>query len=342
MCFAFVIFFALMIPLVGCFRFIAHNGAWALKFAFIHIIFFASCWLDDSAMGGFASFCLFGSAIFIAAQVLALLDCVYVWNEYWRGLAEQDESYFQNLLWCTIGGYVLSIVFIVLSIVQFAAHGCTLAAWEVSLTVIVCFIFSLLSVCGIAEHGSLLCSSMVTLYCTFYCWSALSGMDIHVLDDSGASCNTLLSDSGNSGTPVNVIVGLFLTCAGLAWAAFSATGSAMGGNTGKTGNTYAELSSAENGEAGGDWDFGDADMIKPLMMYHVIMVLCTMFMCMTVVNWQAGDDYGAATTLVDYGTGETVVVVKLIAQWFTTVLYIWTIVGQRCMAACGIERDFNF
>ena len=66
-------------------------------------------------------------------------------------------------------------------------------------------------------------------------------VDIHVLDDSGASCNTLLSDSGNSGTPVNVIVGLFLTCAGLAWAAFSATGSAMGGNTGKTGNTYTEL-----------------------------------------------------------------------------------------------------
>ena len=72
MSFAFVLFFAMMIPLVACFRLRSHNGGWLAKILLIHSIFIASCWISDEAMAGFASLCLVGSGIFIAMQAPAL------------------------------------------------------------------------------------------------------------------------------------------------------------------------------------------------------------------------------------------------------------------------------
>jgi len=339
-----VLFFAAMIPLVACFRLAAHNGAWLAKILFVHLIFIASCWMSDESMAKFASVSLLGSGVFIAMQVLALLDWSYTWNESWRAKAEEDEGYFANLLWATIACYTASIIVIVFTIVQFAAAGCSLAIAEVTCTVIACALFSVLSVVGIADHGSLLCSAVVTLYVCFYCWSGLSGMAGDIKDDSGAACNSLLGTDGNGATAVNVLMGLVLTVLGLAWSVWSTSGTAVGGGDNSDGaateGSYMGLTGGESDNSGED--AGDPSLIQPLVTYHSLMVLVTMFACMVVVNWDAGNTMSTATTLGDYGTGDTVVAVKLIAQWFTVAMYIWTIVAQRCLGLCGVQREFEF
>lgn len=275
-------------------------------------------------------------------QVLALLDWAYTINETWRQKAEEDESYFANLLWATIACYAASIVVIVFTILQFAAPGCSLAIAEVSCTVVACLLFSVLSIVGIADHGSLLCSAVVTLYVCYYSWSGLSGQSGDIKDDSGAACNTLLGVDGNSATAANVLMGLVLTVAGLAWSAWSTSGTAVGGGDNKASaeGSYMGLSGGEQDESGEE--FGDPALIQPLITYHSLMILVTMFACMVVVNWDAGNDMTKATKLGDFGTGETVVVVKLTAQWFTVAVYIWTIIAPRCLGMCGVEREFNF
>merc|ERR1712100_922117 len=242
--FAMTLFFAAMMLLVGCFKRHVHDGAWCLKVGVLFAIFFASLWINDDSMAGFASATLYGSAVFIVINVLVLLEWVYAWNESWVALAQEDESYFSKLLLSAVLPYVIAIIFIVLCCVQFAASGCDFAIAEVTWTSIGCVLFSVLSISGIAEHGSLLCSGIVTLYCCFYCWSALSGMASDIVDDTGARCNTLLGEDGSAATTVNVIFGLLLTCCSLAYAAYATSTADLGTNTEHTAHK-------DDAEAGG-------------------------------------------------------------------------------------------
>merc|ERR1712159_593205 len=117
------------------------------------------------------------------------------------------------------------------------------------------------------------------------------GMDASHLDDSGHKCNTFLSNDGDSSstaTVVNVTIGLILTCCGLAWSAYSA-GEGVNDldptNRNHTSHRDDQHSGpASDPEGGGNYEsmsqdtenWGGAELIKPLMTYHVIMVVCTM------------------------------------------------------------------
>lgn len=351
--FAMTLFFAAMMLLVGCFKRHVHDGAWCLKVGVLFAIFFASLWINDDSMAGFASATLYGSAVFIVINVLVLLEWVYAWNESWVALAQEDESYFSKLLLSAVLSYVIAIIFIVLCCVQFAASGCDFAIAEVTWTSIGCVLFSVLSISGIADHGSLLCSGIVTLYCCFYCWSALSGMASDIVDDTGARCNTLLGEDGSAATTVNVIFGLLLTCCSLAYAAYATS-------TADLGTTSEHTAHKDDAEAGGSVPYESMDhhgevephhintteaeeeLAQPLVAYHFIMLLCTMFMVMTVVNWDV-DVTDKKARMEDFGTGSGVVWVKTLSQWLTMALYTWTLVAPAVLVhCCGIERSFDF
>jgi hypothetical protein len=348
-----------MMLLVAACRKVAHDGAWLIKILVILGTFVGSCWIEDANMVSFADACLYGSAVFILVQIICLLEWVYGWNEAWAakawvsdGYGEEEETtaYATYLMCASVTGYLVSLVFIILSIVQFAAEGCQFAAAQISWTCIACVLFSVLSISGISEQGSLLCSSMVSLYCTYYCWSALSGMDKTITGSDGSKCNTLLSADDNAGVGVNVFFGLVLTCLSLAFSAWTTAQEgghdlSLSNNAHTAGgedrpNPYQRMDGEQDAESQ-ELDFGGPETIKPLMLFHFIMVVCCMFMVMTVVNWDT-DITSKNAKLQDFGTGSTVMWVKTLSQWFTILLYVWSIVAQRCLANCGQERDFDF
>lgn len=352
--FAMTMFFGAMFFLVICFRKAVNDGAWCLKGVVILGTFIGSLWIDDQTMANFAHTCLYGSAVFIVLQVLILLEWVYSWNDKWRQIAaEEDETYYKYLLAASIGGFTLALVFMVLAIVQFGAAGCSFAIAQISWTCVAIVGFTIISV--LMDNGSFLCSSMVAAYCAYYCWSGLSGQDVDVLNDAGTQCNTILHKDGSAASTVNIIFGLILTC-------FSLAGSAYSSGTGDVGTHHLAHHHKEGcGDEGeghydqmedgqpvaekptqGETDFGGSELIKPLMMYHAVMVLCVMFMIMTIVNWDV-DVSAKTTTMQDFGTGSTVVWVKTLSQWLTIALYVWTLVAKQVLAACcGIEREFTF
>ena len=90
-----------------------------------------------------------------------------------------------------------------------------------------------------------------------------------------------------------------------------------------------------------DREFGTSDTILPLMRYHLLMMFCTMFATMTVVNWEYNLMRSEVTSAKDFGTGWQVVWVKTSSQWMTILLYVWTIVAPRVLALCGVEREFD-
>lgn len=340
--FAMVLFFSTMFLLVICFRKAAHDGAWCMKVLYMLGIFIASLWITDDHMANFAAVCLGGAGIFIVVQVLQLLEWAYGWNESWRAQAEEDPVYFKYLLWTAVTALIIALVFVVLAIVQFGHGGCSFAIGEITWTVIAVVCFSVLSI--VKEEGSLLTSSLVAVYCCYYCWSALSGMDADVKADSGTQCNSLLSSDGSGATTVNVIIGLCLTCFSMAIIAYSSETSDLGITKEHTASGRQAGDEEQGGEyehMSGEGEENATDVIKTLMLHHFVNVLCTMFMVMTIVNW----DIDVATKSVrmeDFGTGQTVVWVKTVSQWLTIVLYAWTLIAKDCFLLCGIERDFDF
>jgi len=345
--FSMVLFFATMFCLVPCFKKSVHDGGWLLKVVVIIGTFIGSLWIKDDAMAAFAVSCLVGSAIFIVVQNLIFLEWVYSWSENWAAKIDEEPQYQTYLLLSSIAGYVGAIVFIVLACVQFAAAGCGFAIGQITWTCIACFTFSLVSVLqplkdmGIAQHGSLLCSSMMSLYCCFYCWSALTGMSSDVTGDDGHRCNTLLSDSSGSAAEwVNVIFGLVLTCFSIFYSAYSSGTGDIG-----TGSSHHHADSEayarmENGqtEASAPPQEDDSDP-RELMQYHFIMVVCSMFMVMTIVNWDVKVT-SVHAKMEDFGTGQTVVWAKTLSQWLTILLYIWSLVAEAVLKVCGVDRDF--
>jgi len=342
-----VIFFSTMMLFVACSLVRAHDGSWLLKTVYVLGIFISSLWISDDSMINFAIVCACGSVIFIIIQILQLLEFVYAWNEVWVTNAQEDPIYYRYLQVATLVSYSFFLMFIILSIVQFAAPGCSFAAAQISWTVIASVGVSLTSISYLSPQGSLLCSSVVSLYASYYCWSALTGIEYNVLNSAGTPCNTLLNadpDDPSNATAVNVIFGLALTCISLAWSAYS-TGSHSTdidpSNRARTVPSHTvPLVNDDNLDNTAPEDSfmctGDTTLIKPLVLYHFVMLVCTMYMVMTVVDWDVVQT-GKKSNLTSTGVWS-----KALSQWLALALYAWTLVANKVLLMCGVERDFDF
>lgn len=177
-------------------------------------------------------------------------------------------------------------------------------------------------------------------------------MDRHIRGEDGQQCNTMLSNGQNEGIGVNVALGIIVMCLSLAYSAKStAEMKDARPSVAPGGGEYANMSNSEkNGESdkpptaeeGADEiEFGGTEVIYPLMKFHFIMIICSTYMVMTVVNWQIGD-VSKNNTLEDFGTGDYVMWGKTIAQWVTIFFYCLTVVAPCCCRTMGVERNFDF
>jgi len=191
---------------------------------------------------------------------------------------------------------------------------------------------------------------------SFYTWSSLSSMDKEYKNEDGGMCNTMLSDGNNAGLGVNVALGIGATVLSLTYSAYSTAKmeAMMGRPSAIAPGPGAEYANMNNEETNGDHDkaataeeeateieFGGTETIKPLMTFHFIMLICSMYMVMTVTNWQTGD-VSKNNTLEDFGTGDMVMWGKTISQWCTIVFYVLTVIAPCCCQQMGVERNFDF
>lgn len=322
--FAFTIFFAAMMALVTCAKSKAHDGAWICKILFIAVLFICTFWMPDNSMADFAKACLYGAGVFIAIMILVLIEWVHAINDSWVKKGETSDSWMWIMLGTSVGCYIVSIVFIVLSILWFAKSGCSLAAAEISITVIGCFLMSLLSVSGINPNGSLLISAVVTLYSSYYMWSGLSA-------SPDANCNT-------AGFPdwLKIAIGLVFQSIVMGWSAYTTAQDAHGAASLKRRkDDDEEEEDPEDKEPKGSYqrmsNTGDCDddedgpCVKDLLIKNFTYLVASMYMTMIVSNWTY--DQHAQIKAADFGKGNTILWVQLISQWVTMILYTWTIVA---------------
>lgn len=186
-------------------------------------------------------------------------------------------------------------------------------------------------------RGGILPVSIVTLYCYWLLYSSL-------LSDP-TSCNTQRSSETDT---VRLVLGLVIGTISIAYAGYS---------TGRHESLFGKVEEeVEVGESRNDLEShrsNQSDAEKPIppiteslvrrnRRFHLMMCLCSMYMAMLLSNWgssqgaqDASDDDSLSKTAYDLSLES--MWIKIITQWITMFLYLWTLVAP---VVCS-SRDFS-
>jgi hypothetical protein len=217
-------------------------------------------------------------------------------------------------------------------------------------------LFSVLALTETIEHGALLPSAVVTFYCYWVNFSAMQS-------DPG-QCNTLQnSDTDNTWYLIVGLIwaGLSVTYAGWNLASdktlfgFDAEGSS------ETAVQHQPLYTAPD-DTSDDYSAHGVDEAADVRMeqqdreedakehamevsahqgqqnikFHLVMASCSMYMAMLLTDW--GSRQQADDTMDSYDLSVQAMWIKIITEWLTGLLYMWTLVAPYLLPG----RDFGY
>ena len=170
------------------------DGFWTAKLLGLCGGFLVLLWIPDEVMVSgrqtwYMDLCRYVSFGALTLQGIVLMDLSYYWNDYWTQDDRRtgEEGYWTFLALFSAGIlWSISLTTCVLSYFWFVSSDCSLNFALLTATLVVGILYSLLSVTGLFENGSILCSSMVNVYSMYLCWSALASQP--------SSCNTWSHD----------------------------------------------------------------------------------------------------------------------------------------------------
>ena len=314
-----------------------HTSGWFLKImtwaAFNIIPFF----MPNKSMEVYSVFSRFGSGIFLVMQMLILLDFTHEWNDSW--VSKEHSGWVAGLLTLTTTSYALAIAGIVVMYEFFNPSGatCTTNVTFVTVTLLSFILFSVLSLLPQVKNGSLFPSAVISLYCVFLCFSALSS------EPTDYECNAM----GHKMDSTKLWIGMVFTLASVAYSALRA-GSASDSFTFTDVATSSTVplvrapgeQSMSRRSSEGDAETGSVDShseFDPVdysyAFFHFVFAVASMYITMLMTNWGSPSAVGKDTIDV----GWTSVWVKIISNWLMAGLYTWVLVAPLILK----DRDFD-
>jgi len=237
------------------------------------------------------------SLVFIFIQIVLLVDWAYEWNENWV-----HREWYKQIVAVSIVIYVGSVVGIILMYVWFAPH-CPLNIFFVTFTLLSSALFTYISVREDVERGALLSSAVVTVYCVYLCFSALMG-------STDTSCNPFPPDS--SGITWILVIGVIIAIASIGWSTIRSASH----------KTFFDLKSKEEDQKLLSVDEHAEDCYN-FSYFHFVFACASMYMAMLMTAWSLTD----AEKSMYFDIGPVSMWVKMVSQWITIILYIWSLVG---------------
>jgi hypothetical protein len=224
----------------------------------------------------------------------------------------------------TVATFIASIVIIILMYLWFGkGDGCDLQNTSVSITLLMSIVFSFLSIARgiVGDRGSLLVSAVLTFYC---CW-----MNFAALSSDPSACNTVADRDS-----------LFWLIVGLVWSGISVTYS--GWNASSRASTFVESSDKEsydNMREEKSIDVVDQEEeeaaamdVSTLRSFFLVMGACAMYMAMLLTSWASAENLNNTTNLSVQSMW-----VQLISEWAVIALYFWVLLAPALFP----DRDFS-
>jgi len=313
-----------------------HHGAWGVKGMLWVILMVVPFFLPNGFMAGYAWVAKIGSGIFLIIQMVIILDFAMTWNENW--VEKDSDKWLYALLAVTVGAYTASFTLIGFLYNWFTTHhACTLNKWIISITVVLCVALSVISLLPKVKGGSLMPSSIISLYCVYLCYSALTSEPVHY------ECNGLAHIKGDL-SESSMAMGMIISLCAVAYAAFSAGSQNQLFSLDDSDDDDYQLTSVSDNtmdaaevEGGMSRSYNTDDPTPVAYSYsffHLIFALASMYIAMIMTEW--GDRAKEAEGEVDIGWSS--VWVKVVSLWITALLYIWTLVAPVLLP----DRDFGF
>lgn len=259
----------------------------------------------------------FGAGLFLLVQVVMLLDFTHTWNDAW--VAKDEQKWYVALLVISVGCYIATYAFSGILFIFFNPTGqdCGLNVFFIVMTMILAFAFAI-----IALHpkvsGSLLPASVISVYCAYVCYTALSS------EPRGYACNGLHNKSKAVSTST-LILGMLTTVLSVLYSALRAGSSSTFLSPPSSPRTGASkpLLDSEDTEAGRDKKSAEPRPVSySYTFFHLIFALASMYSAMLLSGWTSSSE---SSDLIDVGW--TSVWVKICIEWVTAGLYVWSLVA---------------
>lgn len=290
-----------------------HHGGWMMKIICWCLMVIFMFFLPNGIISFYETISKFGSGLFLLVQVVLLLDFVHSWNDKWVGYDEQ--FWYVALLVVSLVCYVATLAFNGLLFHFFTPSGqdCGLNTFFIVMTLILIFGFAVVTLHP-SVGGSILPASVLSLYCTYLCYSALAS------EPRDYECNGLHKHSKavSSGT---LALGLVTTVLSVVYSAVRA------------GSSTTLLSPPSSPRAGAGKPLLPLDKVdeeeekeraKPVTysysFFHLIFSLASMYSAMLLTGWSTS--VGESGKLVDVGWPS--VWVRIVTGWATAALFIWS------------------
>lgn len=353
------LFFAVA-SIASYFRPSLNREVWPAKYCVYLLLALASVFMSNRPwfLGIFLHLSRAGAMVFIVVQQIILIDLAYNWNDAWVGKADSADrlewgsgaKWLRATIAVCASFYLLAFVGVGLLYHYF--NGCGGNTAIITMTLLGILAVTIVQLSGV--DGSLLTSSVISLYVVYLGYSAVS-------KNPHGQCNPHLARENN---PYDIVMGLVLTALSLAWTGWSWTaedrlsgdGVKKARSLGKSGNTFRRgqdplldlddplleyqdenqppsglALGGSNGDAEDILSFHGGDVWK----LNAILALTSCWVAVSLTGWGSisggivEEDGMEMHTAANPQVGKVNMIMISLSQWVALTLYAWTLMAPR-------------
>jgi len=327
-----------------------NKEAWPAKYSLYFFGIFVSMFVPSSPLfSGFFLWCArFGAAAFVVLQQVILIDVAYNWNDDWVERANEADrlaygsgsGWLQSIVGVCVGFYSAALIGIVYLYDNFS--DCSGNTWVITLTLLAIVAMTAVQLSG--EEGSLLTSSVISLYAVYLCFSIVGKNPHH-------ECNPRLGENDVWG----ITIGLLLTIVSMVWTGWSWSAETRLNVDSVQAAKAVPPSQSSGGDVNLDVPFlaaeeqpttglvteqassAESPNLDHVWKLNVVLALISCYVAMVLTNWGTinglDENHNAANPTV----GRINMAILGISQWLAIGLYSWTLVAPRVFP----DRDFS-
>ncbi|XP_010929191.1 uncharacterized protein [Elaeis guineensis] len=304
-----------------------HHGGWMAKIVCWCVLVILMFFVPNGLVSFYETISKFGSGLFLLVQVVLLLDFVHGWNDSW--VSKDEQFWYMALFIVSLVCYVTTFSFTGLLFHWFtpSGHDCGLNTFFIVLTLILVLVFAVVALHP-KVNGSLLPASVISLYCTYLCYSGLSS------EPRDYECNGLHNHSKAVSTG-SLTLGLLTTVLSVVYSAVRAGSSTslLSPPSSPRASSEKPLLPFDKVEQQEDRKKDEAKLISySYPFFHLIFSLASMYSAMLLTGWSTS--IGESGKLVDVGWPS--VWVRIVTGWATAALYIWSLIAPMLFP----DREF--
>eukprot|EP00934_Nitzschia_sp_Nitz4_P007057 Nitzschia sp. Nitz4//scaffold117_size69655//49121//50500//NITZ4_006025-RA/size69655-processed-gene-0.28-mRNA-1//1//CDS//3329533654//7047//frame0 len=328
-----------------------NREAWPAKYALYSFGLFLSLFVSSNLFSGFLLWMVrLGAAVFVFFQQIILIDVAYNWNDDWVGKADEAD----RLSYGSGSGWLQAIVGLCVAFYSSAVIGigflygnysdCAGNTWVITLTLLAIFAMTAIQLSG--QEGSLLTSSVISLYAVYLCFSIVSKNPKH-------ECNPRLGETDVWG----ITTGLLLTIVSMVWTGWSYSAEARLNVESVQSAKAMTPASRPSGEDGVNLDVPflaaedqptsglvtdesnapESASLDHVWKLNIVMALISCYTAMILTNWGTLNGLDEHNNAANPTVGRINMAILGISQWLAILLYSWSLLAPRVFP----DRDFS-